>query len=60
MAAVNRFGKRWKTVAEHVPTKTAAQVRTHASSYFSRLRQDLADPALVLLQLAAASPLKCG
>ena len=59
VAAVNRFGKRWKTVAEHVPTKTAAQVRTHASSYFSRLRQDLADPALVLLQLAAASPLKC-
>ena len=30
LAAVGRFGKR-KTVAEHVPSKTAAQVRTHAT-----------------------------
>ena len=61
VAAVGRFGKRWKTVAEHVPSKTAAQVRTHATKYFSKLklRQDLSDPAEVLLQLAAASPLKC-
>ena len=58
VAAVGRFGKRWKTVAEHVPSKTAAQVRTHATKYFSKLkeRQDLSDPAAMLLQLAAASP----
>ena len=61
VAAVGRFGKRWKTVAEHVPSKTAAQVRTHAAKYFSKLkeRQDLTDPAAMLLQLAAASPAKC-
>ena len=61
VAAVGRFGKRWKTVAEHVPSKTAAQVRTHATKYFSKLkeRQDLTDPAAMLLQLAAASPAKC-
>ena len=61
LAAVGRFGKRWKTVAEHVPSKTAAQVRTHATKYFSKLkeRQDLSDPAAMLLQLAAASPAKC-
>ena len=61
VAAVGRFGKRWKTVAEHVPSKTAAQVRTHATKYFSKLkeRQDLSDPAAMLLQLAAASPAKC-
>ena len=61
VAAVGRFGKRWKTVAEHVPSKTAAQVRTHGTKYFSKLkeRQDLSDPAAMLLQLAAASPAKC-
>ena len=61
LAAVGRFGKRWKTVAEHVPSKTAAQVRTHATKYVSKLkeRQDLSDPAAMLLQLAAASPAKC-
>jgi SHAQKYF class myb-like DNA-binding protein len=37
------YGREWKRVAAGIPTRTSAQVRSHAQKYFSRLEQQLRD-----------------
>lgn len=34
------FGREWKKVAKNIPTRTSAQVRSHAQKYFSKLSRD--------------------
>lgn len=34
------YGREWKKVAHHIPTRTSAQVRSHAQKYFSKLQRD--------------------
>lgn len=34
------FGREWKKVADRVPTRTSAQIRSHAQKYFSKLARD--------------------
>lgn len=34
------FGREWKKVAERIPTRTSAQIRSHAQKYFSKLARD--------------------
>lgn len=34
------FGREWKKVAVRIPTRTSAQVRSHAQKYFSKLARD--------------------
>lgn len=34
------FGREWKKVAERIPTRTSAQIRSHAQKYFSKLARE--------------------
>ena len=34
------FGREWKKVAERIPTRTSAQIRSHAQKYFAKLARD--------------------
>eukprot|EP01114_Cavostelium_apophysatum_P019798 TRINITY_DN646_c0_g1_i1.p1 TRINITY_DN646_c0_g1~~TRINITY_DN646_c0_g1_i1.p1 ORF type:complete len:379 (+),score=110.84 TRINITY_DN646_c0_g1_i1:103-1239(+) len=41
LEGLNKYGKsNWKLIAEHVKTRTADQVRTHAQKYFLSLKKD--------------------
>lgn len=50
------YGREWKKVATCIPTRTAAQIRSHAQKYFARVskeKQQLELSALKLQSLAA-------
>ena len=50
------YGREWKKVATCIPTRTAAQIRSHAQKYFARVskeKQQLEMSALKLQSLAA-------
>lgn len=34
------YGREWKKVAAHIPTRTSAQVRSHAQKYFAKMQRD--------------------
>ena len=34
------FGREWKKVAHKIPTRTSAQIRSHAQKYFAKLARD--------------------
>ena len=34
------FGREWKKVADRIPTRTSAQIRSHAQKYFSKLSRE--------------------
>lgn len=34
------YGREWKKVANHIPTRTSAQVRSHAQKYFAKIARD--------------------
>jgi SHAQKYF class myb-like DNA-binding protein len=34
------FGREWKKVADRIPTRTSAQIRSHAQKYFSKISRD--------------------
>jgi SHAQKYF class myb-like DNA-binding protein len=37
-------GREWKKVASRIPTRTSAQIRSHAQKYFSKLQRDVMPP----------------
>ena len=41
------FGREWKKVAECIPTRTSAQIRSHAQKYFAKLAKE---ESLLLIQ----------
>jgi SHAQKYF class myb-like DNA-binding protein len=47
------FGREWKKVAERIPTRTSAQIRSHAQKYFAKLARD--ESTLIQDQAAAAA-----
>ena len=55
-------GREWKKVAMHIPTRTSAQIRSHAQKYFAKIQRDhessMALPAYD--QAAAAIPAEMG
>lgn len=34
------FGREWKKVADRIPTRTSAQIRSHAQKYFSKISRE--------------------
>lgn len=40
LAGLHEFGRRWTKIATRVPSRTTAQVRSHAQKYFHKLRKD--------------------
>lgn len=34
------YGREWKKVAQRIPTRTSAQIRSHAQKYFAKLSRD--------------------
>jgi SHAQKYF class myb-like DNA-binding protein len=43
LAALAKYGREWKKVATHIPSRTSSQVRSHAQKYFAKLQKS--DPA---------------
>lgn len=37
LVGLSRYGREWKLVAQDIPTRTSAQVRSHAQKYFAKL-----------------------
>lgn len=37
---LKEFGREWKKVATSIPTRTSAQIRSHAQKYFAKLQRD--------------------
>lgn len=51
------FGREWKKVAERIPTRTSAQIRSHAQKYFAKIEREetimMQDAAVAATQLAS-------
>ena len=47
------FGREWKKFAERIPTRTSAQIRSHAQKYFAKLARD--ESTILQDQAAAAA-----
>jgi SHAQKYF class myb-like DNA-binding protein len=54
------FGREWKKVATKIPTRTSAQIRSHAQKYFAKLaRDEQQQAASASLSLGTAVPGGC-
>lgn len=40
LRGLHTYGREWKKVASHIPTRTSAQVRSHAQKYFAKLQRE--------------------
>ena len=40
LRGLRTYGREWKKVAVHIPTRTSAQVRSHAQKYFAKLQRE--------------------
>lgn len=50
LRGLHLFGREWKKVAAHIPTRTSAQVRSHAQKHFVKMQRD--KDALLILSSA--------
>ena len=37
--AIKMYGRAWKKIEEHIGTKTAVQIRSHAQKFFSKVEK---------------------
>ncbi|KAL7561243.1 hypothetical protein ACA910_004164 [Epithemia clementina (nom. ined.)] len=49
------YGREWKKVASHIPTRTSAQVRSHAQKHFVKMQRDR-DALLILSSSRTNAP----
>lgn len=42
LLGVQRYGREWKRVAHDIPTRSPAQVRSHAQKYFNKVEREIA------------------
>lgn len=40
LQGLKEFGREWKKVAQNIPTRSSAQIRSHAQKYFAKLAKD--------------------
>lgn len=40
LRGLHTYGREWKKVASHIPTRSSAQVRSHAQKYFAKLQKE--------------------
>ena len=43
MEGLKLFGRQWRKIEEHIGTKTAVQIRSHAQKFFSKLEKEAAN-----------------
>lgn len=56
LAGLKVFGREWKKVAQRIPTRTSAQIRSHAQKYFAKLARDEQQQATVWKAVHVAVP----
>ncbi|KAL4462623.1 hypothetical protein ABPG74_000453 [Tetrahymena malaccensis] len=44
---IQKYGRNWKKVEEHIGTRTGAQIRSHAQKFFNRLEKEAQNSAKV-------------
>lgn len=40
LTALDLYGREWRKVAEHIQSRTSAQIRSHAQKYFAKLKKE--------------------
>lgn len=40
--SLKKYGRAWRKIEEHIGTKTAVQIRSHAQKFFSKLQKEQA------------------
>lgn len=61
LAGLKEFGREWKKVATRIPTRTSAQIRSHAQKYFSKIERDqeamvLPEGAVPVVEIGRMTP----
>eukprot|EP00555_Chaetoceros_dichaeta_P000670 CAMPEP_0198276912 /NCGR_PEP_ID=MMETSP1447-20131203/65566_1 /TAXON_ID=420782 /ORGANISM="Chaetoceros dichaeta, Strain CCMP1751" /LENGTH=528 /DNA_ID=CAMNT_0043971895 /DNA_START=71 /DNA_END=1657 /DNA_ORIENTATION=- len=60
LVGLKEYGREWKKVAYKIPTRTSAQIRSHAQKYFAKITRDEQQHAAALAassQLTGLSPI---
>ncbi|EFJ10155.1 hypothetical protein SELMODRAFT_29451, partial [Selaginella moellendorffii] len=47
LEALKLYGRAWRRIEEHIGTKTAVQIRSHAQKFFSKLEKEQATGSIV-------------
>ena len=42
LEGLKMFGKDWRSIEEHIGSRSCAQIRSHAQKYFNKLNRDIA------------------
>jgi len=60
LVGLKEYGREWKKVAYKIPTRTSAQIRSHAQKYFAKITRDEQQHAAALMassQLTGLGPI---